>query len=174
MGSSSFAETNFIQALLSNAVQEFILEHEQDDEKSLVLKYRQVENIPIRMIAEQIRGRRKARYKLPSYYENKKIIYPPGLNLEQSSSEATALFKKSIIPKCNLGADLTGGFGVDATWLSSSFAKFLFVEPDINLLEIAKHNHKIFGLENISYFNTMAEEFLSVSENRFDMVFVDP
>src|SRR5688572_25297872 len=111
-----------IALLLQPEVQQFILEHEQDDEKKLILKHRTIHNVPSSLIAEQIIGRRKAKIKLPLYYSSKGIVYPPGVNLEQSSSEETAVFKaetsKSIVGTDKEIADLTGGFGIDAFFFS--------------------------------------------------------
>ena len=81
-----------IDALIRKEVQDFIFAHEQDDEKKLVLKYRIIHEVPSSVIAEQISGRRKVKTKLPLYYNTRNIVYPPGLNLEQSSSEKNCCF----------------------------------------------------------------------------------
>jgi hypothetical protein len=123
--------------LLNPDVQAFIIQHENDDVTHLILKHKTIHGLPTSLIAEQILGRRKAKEKLPTYYLNPQILYPAGVNLEQSSSELTAKFKllflKHILPEnltLEAGADLTGGFGVDAFCLSSYFPMFHYVEPN--------------------------------------------
>ncbi len=124
-------------SLLAPEIQEYIRQHEHADEKALVLRHKTILNVPAASIAEQIRGRRKAKDKIPSYYLETGILYPPGLNLEQSSSEETALFKSGLIPpNCQTGADLTGGFGVDSLFLSRKATKWYYVEPNAELLAV--------------------------------------
>ena len=119
--------------LLRPEVQNFLLEHEGADEAEFVLKGKSILGIPASLLAEQLRGRRKAKDKLPSFYKAKDIIYPPQLNLEQSSSEVTAKFKASLV-KGNQLIDLTGGFGVDSFFFSKKFINVLYKETNIRLL----------------------------------------
>ncbi len=167
-----------ITLLLQPEVQKFILEYEQDDEKKLVLQHRTIHGVPTSMLAEQIVGRRKAKVKLPLYYKSQNIIYPPGLNLEQSSSEETAALKaktlSSILGSNKIIADLTGGFGIDSLFLSLIFNKVLYVEPNTSLLSIAQHNHQALHAKNIEYHNNTAEKFLQSYAGNFDCVFIDP
>jgi len=155
-------------------IQEYIFHHENDDEKRLVLSNKEILGCPASLIASQIQGRRKAKHKLPLWYNTKGIIYPPSLNLEQSSSEATARFKSSLVANGKVAADLTGGFGVDSYFLSPGFENFYYVEPDEHLLAITQHNHVLLGVTNIQYTNTTAEEFLLQTNKTFDLIFIDP
>ena len=160
--------------LLRKDIQEYIFEHETADEKSLVLQSKEILDVPTFLIAQQIAGRRKAKYKLPTWYATKGIIYPPSINLEQSSSEATAKYKSSIISKGKIAADLTGGFGVDSFFISKQFDRFYYVEPDEQLLSVVKHNHTLLGADNIQYVNSSAEEFIRHTVEQFDLLFIDP
>lgn len=164
---------SLLKSLLLPSVKEFIRTHENDDEKSLILKHSTILGIPSSVIAEQISARRKAKIKLPSFYQQDEIIFPPAINLEQCSSEATARFKADLI-KGNTFADLTGGFGIDSFFLSNSFLKGYYIEPNNSLLEIVKHNHHALGCNTITYENTTAEVFLSGIQESFDLIFVDP
>jgi 16S rRNA G966 N2-methylase RsmD len=166
-----------VLSLLSEKVQQFIHQHANDDERELVLKYKEVDGVPLARIAEQIAGRRKAKDKLPTFYSTSGILYPPSLNLEQSSSEQTAAFKTRIIEEESIGketaVDLTGGFGVDVYFLSRIFRKVEYIEPDESLLQIVQHNHKTLRGYNISHHHTKAENFLE-SSWKADLVFIDP
>ncbi len=155
-------------------IQDYIFNHENEDEKKLVLAHKDIFGIPSSLIANQIQGRRKVKQKINLWYSTRGIIYPPSLNLEQCSSEATSKFKSSLITTGKTAADLTGGFGVDSYFLSKKFERFYYIEPDKNLLSIARHNHKLLGAENIEYVNSTAEEFINKSPGSFDMIYIDP
>jgi hypothetical protein len=169
-----------IPELLNSQVIDFILKHENDDVNELLLKHKNIEGVPASVIADQIRGRQKSKDKLPVLYRNTQIIYPPTVNLEQSSSEQTARFKLSFVKDLfgnNLplqGADLTGGFGVDACFLSTAFSQYHFIEPNTTLIGIARHNHQVLAAKNIAYENTDAADFLNKLSGRLDFVYIDP
>jgi 16S rRNA G966 N2-methylase RsmD len=172
-----------IDQVLATEVQSFIEEHYQDDPNDLRLKYKTIFDIPANVVVDQISGRKKAKEKLPTWYVHKRVFYPPSLNLEQSSSEKTALQKMKVIidlggvaPDQSRLLDLTGGLGVDSFFFSKACKELHFVEPNGQLLEIAKHNHQELGITNVSYYNTTAERFLdslSTSMN-FDVIYLDP
>ncbi|HEY5826224.1 MAG TPA: RsmD family RNA methyltransferase [Cyclobacteriaceae bacterium] len=155
-------------------IQEYIFLHENEDEKKLVLAHKEIFGVPSSLIANQIQGRRKAKHKIDLWYKTKGIVYPPSINLEQSSSAATAKFKSSLLTKGKVGVDLTGGLGIDTFFLSQKFEKFYYVEPNESLLAIAKHNHSLLDATNIQYINSSAEEFLVQTKEYFDMIFIDP
>jgi hypothetical protein len=160
----------------SPEVQQFIRDHENDDVKALVLKGKAILGVPASVIADQISGRKKAKEKIPTFYEAE-TIYPPGINLEQSSSEQTATFKAKIflqaIPLCRNLIDLTGGFGVDSFFLSKIFKTVHYVELNTDLIELVKKNHNSLGGFNITHHNTSAENFLLEGQEA-SAIFIDP
>ena len=170
-----------ILKLLTPKIQTFIEEHKLDDPNRLLLKYKIVDDVPVSIIVDQIKGRKKAKEKLPTWYKNAQTIFPPSINIEQSSSEQTAHYKAEVITNVlgneralNRMLDLTGGFGVDSFFLSKLFNEAYFVENDKNLIDIAIHNHHQLGSDNFYYFNTSAEEFLTSSTMCFDFIYLDP
>jgi 16S rRNA G966 N2-methylase RsmD len=167
-----------IEKLLRKEVQDFLVKHEQEDEKKLLLKHRSLFSLSAGIIADQLSGRRKSKVKLPLYYNTRGIVYPPGLNLEQSSSEKTAQFKAGLLDKVlvrkNALVDLTGGFGVDAYFFSKILDTIHFVEPNASLLSIAQHNHQTLGAVHIQYHPSTAENFLNSLSGKVDCVFIDP
>jgi hypothetical protein len=165
--------SELISKTIDEDVQNFIFSHENEDERELVLNQKEILGLPAAWIAQQIGGRRRIKFKLPTWYKTKGIIYPPTINLEQCSSEATAKFKASIVSEGKFGIDLTGGLGIDTYYFSRYFSKFIFVEPDEMLLTIAKHNHGLLGANNIEYINTTAENFISQT-TACDFVYIDP
>lgn len=169
--------SNQLQSVLKKEIQDFIYSNEQLDENKLILSQRELKSVPTTLIAHQITGRRKAKYKLPTWYATPQIVYPPSLNLEQSSSEATAEYKKQFllrhISKRVKAIDLTGGFGIDNFFFSKIFDHVDYVERNKELLAIAQHNHQQLGATNISYHASDAEEMISRS-NHWDFIYIDP
>ncbi|QOI96768.1 MAG: class I SAM-dependent methyltransferase [Flammeovirgaceae bacterium] len=173
-----------IHDLAQSNIQQFIRDHENDDVRELVLKKAFIEGTPSSVIANQIACRRKAKEKLPLWYNTAGIIYPPMVNLEQASSEITAQFKYEVLTnrinppfpriKGGVGVDLTGGFGVDSFFISQSFGQFHYVESNAELVEIARHNHRQLGSTNITHHCTAAEEFLQAFPGTIDFIYLDP
>jgi 16S rRNA G966 N2-methylase RsmD len=171
-----------LDKLRSPEVQDFIKEHAFDEPHQLLLKHKSIFNVPTALVVDQIVGRKKAKEKLPSWYRNNYVIYPPSVNLEQTSSERAARFKAELLTtefgdvsfEKFSGLDLTGGFGVDSFFMAQKIKDLNVVETDEGLLEIAKHNHVHLGNTNIQYNNTTAAEFLKSPPQRFDFVYADP
>ena len=164
---------------LSLEILKFIRDHENEDEKALVLRQRSILGVPSRVIAEQIAARKKAKTKLPTWYETQGIIFPPALNFEQTSSEITARYKYEILKNIlgssvNSAVDLTGGFGTDTYFLSRLFSKVDYLDSDEKLVEIARHNHRTLNAGNISHHQDVAENFLKAMNASADLIFIDP
>jgi hypothetical protein len=149
----------------------FIKDHEQDDPAHLVLKQKQFPDFPLKELASQIASRQKAKAKLPEWHAEK-VWFPPKLSLEQCSSEATAKFKASLISGTRL-ADLTAGFGIDIYYLSQNFKQSHYVEQQIDLCELAKHNFKVLKSE-IQIHHTESENFLKKIKAPLDWIYLDP
>lgn len=167
-----------VPMLSQQAVIDFVRSNEHADEHQLVLKHRTIHGVSSAVVADQIRSRRKASDKLPTWYKTLGVIYPRPLNLEQSSSEATASYRTEIIrefiPGVFSGCDLTGGYGVDTFFLSKILGETTYVEPDRTLLEIARHNHQLLGVKNVDWVNIDAERFLQQRSGNFDLLYIDP
>lgn len=168
-----------IDHIASKEVQAYLRDHEHTDEKKLVLQHKTVLGLPASVIANQLKARKKAKDKIPLYFRTEGIVYPPLLNLEQCSSEATAQFKATII--CNAtgnhaatSADLTGGLGIDTYYFSKCCRAVHYIEPNTELLTIAKHNHERLGVTSIIYHPTTAEVFLKNGYTPFDFIYIDP
>lgn len=161
------------EELLATEVQQFIRDHEHDDPRELTLRHKTIHGVPAGLVAQQIIARSKAKTKIPLYYNTTGIVFPPGINLEQSSSEITAKFKTEIIPKTQRAADLTGGFGIDSFFLSKVSDHLDYVEMNDDLQKIARHNHKALGVENIRHYNATSADYVR-QMNNIDLVFIDP
>ena len=161
---------------VSEEVRQFIVANEDADIPSLVLKHKMIDGIPIASVVDQIIGKRKARLKLPTYFAHGDVLYPPTLNLEQTSSEETARYKSQVLSSVAISGtvvDLTGGFGIDSFLLSRVFQSVIHVEPDPDVQALAAYNHALLGCTNMVYKNTDAETFLSSAPN-VAAAFIDP
>lgn len=167
-----------LNKITSPEIQQYIFENEGIDESQLLLAHKDVMGVPTSIIVNQIIGRRKSKTKLPTWYKTEKIVYPPSINIEQTSSEATALFKTEIIKQIpasrNVMADLTCGYGVDSYFFSKVFQSAHHVEISEELLEITTHNHQVLGITNIKHHNQSAEDFIKNLKTQLDFIYIDP
>lgn len=152
----------------------FIDEHEFDDIRKLALQASKYKDINIPFVLKQIEGRQIAKKKIPSWYKLNTIVYPTHLSLEQCSSEPTALYKANMCNECKLFVDLTGGFGVDFSFMSQKFEKSYYVEIKEELTELAHHNFKKLNLENVEIVSSNSELFLKSFKDKINTVFIDP
>src|SRR5690606_24276832 len=113
--------------------------HINDDPTDLMLKAEKYSDLPIHEIAGQIASRQKAKTKLPEWFSNPEIIFPPKENLEQASSEITAKFKARWVSGNSI-IDLTGGSGVDLYYMSAALPFASYVEMNEDLCKLVEHN----------------------------------
>ncbi|HOD25756.1 MAG TPA: SAM-dependent methyltransferase [Bacteroidales bacterium] len=160
----------------------FIREHIKEDVRKLALQTHGMKDMNYPFAIRQISGYQHIVNKIPDWYACPDILFPPTLSLEQCSSQQTACYKrdlmKTIIRKQKQeqtisGADLTGGFGVDAYYLSEVFDRFFYVEKQPELCRIASHNFKALNRPGIQVFENESEEFLQQS-GKLDFVYLDP
>lgn len=162
-----------IETLSSAEIQKFIEDHLYDDPVALMLKASSFPHLPMKEVVEQITSKRKAKSKLPDWFQTSGIIYPPGISMEQCSSQVTAEYKASLVSGSTM-VDLTGGFGVDTCFLARSFEQAHYVERQPHLVTLAKHNFYQLGAGNVSCHQGEAAEFLRSLEASVDLIYLDP
>ncbi|MBE6303850.1 MAG: SAM-dependent methyltransferase [Bacteroidales bacterium] len=150
----------------------FIAEHRNDDVRTLALQAARYPNIDMREVVTQVEGWQHACIKLPEWAAVEGILYPPRISMEQCSSSATALYKASLM-QGDTFADLTGGFGIDCSYISRNFTKAFYVERNENLCTVAAHNFALLGLHNIEVINGDSEQQLPTLP-LCDWIFLDP
>ena len=150
----------------------FVKEHAADDVQRLALEVRKHPEVDAHFALDQIAGRQKSRTKLPSCAEVDALIFPPSVSMEQCSSEATASYKSSLVSGESL-VDLTGGFGVDFSFLANRFSSAVYVERQEHLCHIAEHNFKVLGLSHVQVVNDDAEHYLATMPV-VDLIYLDP
>ena len=146
--------------MMNQATQDFIRQHQDEDVRQLAFLGSKNPEVDMPFALDQIRGRKMARAKLPRWANIDGIIYPPHISMEQCSSESTALYKAELAARLlclpasssseEIGfVDLTGGFGVDFSYIAAQLGvKSMYVERQAHLCEAAKENFGRLGLKN--------------------------
>ena len=159
--------------------QEFIHKYREEDVRKLALQGTRFPQVDLSYALDQIAGWQTARKKIPSWAAIEGMIYPPRLSMEQCSSEQTARYKAALVQRLLKGekggnmADLTGGFGVDFSFLSPLFDEAVYVEQQDHLCKIAQENIIRLGLgqsevvhdDGVAYLHRMGQA---------DLIYLDP
>ena len=152
----------------------FICNHRGDDVARLAL---QIDGrADSDFILRQIDGWQRLRHKVPSWASADKLIYPKRLSIEQASGEEAARYKELIVrrllPHGGTMVDLTGGFGVDFSFMARRFDRATYVERDEELCMLARHNFSLLGLSA----NIVCSDGVDYLKNMqpVDQIFIDP
>lgn len=171
---------------------DFIQSHLKADVRQLALSAGRLAGVDVPFALNQIQGWQIARHKLPRWAATQGVVYPPHLSMEQCSSQLTARYKASLASRLVQVAtkkedksepgnyrfvDLTGGFGVDFAFLSSTLssngARTLYVESNASLAAIVSHNLPLLGLPCASVLSTDSDSALQTVIHS-DLIFLDP
>lgn len=139
--------------MMNQYTQVFILQHRNEDVRKLALSAVRNPSVDLPFALDQIQGWQTARFKLPAWAAIEGIVYPPRLSMEQCSSEPTAAYKQRLAARLaapmqgeSTLIDLTGGFGVDFSFMSRGFRRAIYVEQNERLCDIARHNFALLGM----------------------------
>ncbi len=132
-------------------------------------------------IVRQVEGWQRLRMKVPSWAAMNDLLYPPRLSLEQCSGETAARLKAAIVTRLQAEGlvgrrrmtDLTGGLGIDFSFLAPQFAHATYVERQEELCRLARHNFPLLGLEGAEVVCDEAEAYLNKAEAA-DLIYLDP
>lgn len=181
---------------MNQATIDFIRLHQNDDVRQLAFFGSKMPEVDMPFALDQIRGRQIAYAKLPRWAAIEGIVYPPHISMEQCSSEFTAQYKAELAARL-LGSDmtssikqedvsfidLTGGFGVDFSYIAQRLdCKAMYVEQQEHLYEVAKENFKRLGLKRVMVENGNGIEVLrhigkrqaSNGKHPLRLIFIDP
>jgi len=159
--------------ILAEEVQAYINEHIDADVNKIALAKPMFNNISATEIAAQIAAKKKAKHKLPSWYKQSNIYYPPLLSIEQCSSEITAAYKANLIVGRTL-IDLTAGFGVDSFFFTKQAEEVYSCEINNTLAAINAHNAEVLGAKKITVIPSDGILFLQSTTKKFDTIYLDP
>ena len=163
-------------------VSEFINLHKFEAVRQLAFLAAKFPDIDMPWALDQIRGWQIARSKLPSWAEIEGMVYPPHISMEQCSSEFTAMYKASVCERLQNGSgdkmplliDLTGGFGVDFSFMCRNFEKAVYVERQQHLCDIAKHNLDLLGMHHADVKCGDGVDYLHSMKAENAVIYVDP
>lgn len=152
----------------------FIKENIDTDINSLLLLKNIPKGVDLKMAVKQIESRKKAKEKLPELYKNEDFIFPPKLSMEQCSSQSTAQYKLLFIPEGGIIADMTGGFGIDTGYMARKASEVYYIEKNVELVEISRHNFSLPEKQNITIICDNSINYLKSSDIKFDLIYADP
>lgn len=162
---------------MNEATLQYVRQHADDDVRQLALTGSKNPEVDLQAALQQIAGRQTALRKLPTWAACEGILYPPHLNMEQCSSEQTARYKAAVVASLERSApttliDLTGGFGVDFSFIAPLFDKAVYVERQQHLCQLAVHNFAALGVkaevvcaDSVDYLHSLTKA---------TMIFLDP
>lgn len=153
--------------------------HRRVEELALELSKRQ--DLDANFVLRQIEGWQRLREKVPSWARGENLIYPPRIALEQCSGEPAARYKASVVKRLQAEGrlsrsgmvDLTGGMGVDFSFLAPLFHRATYVEQRAELVAAAHHNFPLLQVGKATLVEGDGTEFLKTMEAT-DLLFLDP
>ncbi|WP_428665102.1 class I SAM-dependent methyltransferase [Runella sp.] len=158
--------------MLSNEQIAFIQQHITATPTALLLKFGKEKEFLI----AQIEARQKARNKLPTWFAEPRLVFPPAVSVEQSSSETTARYKAEIMRQAasHTLIDATGGMGIDAFFFSNYFDSVTYIEQNEKLAERAHHNFEVLKANNITAICGDSIAHLRQLKDKADWLYLDP
>ena len=173
--------------LLNDVTRAFAEAHRNEDVRDLALKTKRTADLDLPAALDQIAGWQIARNKLPQWAACADIVYPAHISMEQCSSQFTAQYKAEIARRLlrslpqSAGqtandatmTDLTGGFGVDFSYLAREFGHATYVERQSHLCELAAHNMAALGLTQAQMVCGDGVEYLRAMEPA-QLIYIDP
>lgn len=160
-------------SILQPEIQEFINNNITISISKLALQKNPFPDIEWKLILNQIEAKSKAKDKLPTWFNTQNIIFPSKISVEQTSSEATALYKSNLVSGENL-IDLTGGFGVDDYYFAKKIQSVTHCEINPELSTIVQHNLEQLQVSNIECHSGDSGDILKKSVQKWDWIYIDP
>ena len=152
---------------INEQTRRFIAAHRTEQVRDIALHAHPEDGTDLAVALDCIEGWQRARTKLPQWAACKDIIYPPHLAMEQCSSQSTAQYKADLAQRLSSGEprpttliDITGGFGIDFSYMSRVFDRAVYIERQQHLCELAEHNMRALGIGNASIVNADAAAIL--------------
>ncbi len=162
--------------------QAFIDAHAHDDVARLSLKLAGRTDIDVPFVLRQIDGRQRMTHKVPAWAAEPRLLYPARLPLEQCSGETAARYKRELVQTLlphpddrRALLDMTGGLGVDFSFMAPLFVQSCYVERQPELCRLAAHNFSVLGVEGCRIVQADGPAFAAeCPERAFSLIFADP
>lgn len=129
-------------------------------------------------LLQQVEGWQRLRTKVPAWAAIDALCYPPRISIEQCSGEKSARYKAEVVralfPEgAGSMADLTGGLGIDFSFMAPAFRCATYVERDEGLCRLARHNFPLLGLPEVQVVHGDAVRYLEAMKP-VDLLMLDP
>lgn len=167
---------------MNEATKRFVDAHRTEDVRALALQTVKDPAVDLSFALNQIKGWQIARKKIPSWAATDGILFPVHLSMEQCSSEQTARYKQQLckrllehplVPCVTTLVDLTGGMGVDCSFMAKVFEHACYVERQETLCELVENNFSLLHLEQVKVVCADAAAYLRDCPP-VTMFFLDP
>lgn len=176
-------DTSHDEPLINDETKAFVVAHRHEDVRDLALKTKRTADLDLPTALDQIAGWQIASKKLPQWAACDGIVYPAHISMEQCSSQFAAQYKAEIAHRllqstqCTAAdarmVDLTGGFGVDFSYLAHAFGQAVYVERQPHLCRLAAHNMAALGLPRTQVVCGDGVDYLRTMEP-VQLIFIDP
>lgn len=161
--------------MLQEEVQQWISLNKHHKIETLAFRKSPFSSVAMPELLQQLKAHQKLKNKCPELLSHTGILYPPSLNLEQTSSEFTAAYKSEILSdECRTLVDVSGGLGIDDIAFARKLDEVTHLEQNADLQEIAQQNFATLKLNNIHSEATKSETFLDKSNKKWDVLYADP
>ena len=163
-----------------NKNDEFIAENRHRRTEEVALEIAGRKDLDNAYVLQQIEGWQRMAHKAPQWAATEGIVYPPRLALEQCSGQRAAAYKAETVKRLlnpkerHLMADITAGMGVDFSYIAPLFEKAVYVERKAEIVETARHNMPLLGVNNADFIEGNGLEVLQAMKEPPDLLFIDP
>lgn len=162
------------KVLTRKDVQDYLAKHIDTPLDKFIFKGSPFPELSIKELAQQLDGYRRSKHKLPLWYSTPGILFPPKLNLEQTSSVFTATYKAKLVSGDDILLDMTGGFGIDSYYFAQQVKHVHYLEMNEALFAFAKANFKKLNASNITAYTGDSITYLKKYKDSFTTIYVDP
>lgn len=152
-------------------VRAYLLEHIHDHPAHFLMSSHPFD-LEAKELTQQLVGLQKAQKKFPDLFNNSEVVFPPKINLEQTSSQITAFYKSQLV-KGRTMVDLTGGWGVDVSAFAKAGFQSTHLEVSASLQPYAVQLFKAQGLKVVSH-ALDGIDFVYDQLDYADVIYLDP
>lgn len=156
---------------------EYIVANRQRRVEDLALELSRRKDLDASFVLRQIEGWQRMRVKVPRWTEVDDIHFPPRLALEQCSGQPAAEYKarvaSSLSGEHGSFCDLTGGMGIDFSFIAPLYNTCTYVEQRAELVEAARHNFPLLRLPETHIVHGDGIAHLKTMQS-VDLLFLDP
>lgn len=129
---------------------------------------------PPHISMEQCSSERTARYKAALAERLIRETHPKGHTTTENITKTSKSHGDFVLPEAQtVLTDLTGGFGVDFSYMAAAFSRAVYVERQSHLCELSRHNMEALGITQAEVINADSEEYLRQA-GPSTVIFADP